>query len=81
MHSLFSTSAGRRGRRAADSGVRVHAQRVVRVVDVLARNQRLAARAPAQREAAALACLLLHGATRALAPPNVVVGVLAAFAK
>ena len=37
------------------------------------------ARAPAQREAAALAWLLLHGAACGVAPPNVVVSTLAAL--
>ena len=45
----------------------------------LKRNQGLAARGPAQREAAALAWLLLHAATRVAAPPNVVVRALVAL--
>jgi len=49
-------------------------------VDVaLAWNQAFAAGAPAKREAAALAYLLLHAATRGAPPPNVVVSALAAL--
>ena len=49
------------------------------VAVVLSRNNALAAGAPATREAAALAYLLLHAATRGAPPPNVVVCALAAL--
>ena len=49
------------------------------VAVALAGNKAFAARAPADREAAALAYLLLHAATRAAPPPNVVVSALAAL--
>ena len=42
------------------------------VAAVVARNEAFAARAPATREAAALAYLVLHAATRAAPPPNAV---------
>ena len=49
------------------------------VAVVLTRNEAFAARAPATRDAAALAFLLLHAATLAAPPPNVVVSALAAL--
>ena len=49
------------------------------VAAALAGNKAFAARAPGEREAAALAFLLLHAATRAAPPPNVVVSALAAL--
>ena len=49
------------------------------VAVAVARNEAFVARAPATREAAALVYMLLHAATRAAPPPNVVVSALAAL--
>ena len=49
------------------------------VAAAVAHNKAFVALAPAKREAAALAYMLLHAATRGAPPPNVVVSALAAL--
>jgi len=60
-------------------GNKIDAAASAAVAVAVARNEAFVARAPATREAAALAYLLLHAATVAALPPNVVVSALAAL--